>query len=166
MKKLYKILLSSLIMVLLAAAIFFFSEQSGADSHSLSSSVATMVAARWAKLFGGKSKFYDVDLLAKMLDGPIRKLAHLTIYMFLGLGASISFHFINDWKIKFRHVFICVLIVFLVACLDEANQFYSGGRGASFGDVIIDTVGGCIGIYIVFIIRDFFRHIRNGINRH
>ena len=72
---------------------------------------------------------------------------------------------VEFYKKLFWHLLICVLTVALVASLDEFNQYYSGDRGASLSDVFIDSVGGCIGIYLVFVIKDFIQHIINGINR-
>ena len=165
MKTIYKVLFSILLITLLVAAIFFFSEQSGADSHTISKSVSEKIAEVWADTFWEGHAPYTKDILASMLDAPVRKLAHICIYTALGLGTCIAANVISGRKIRFWHLLICILLVTLVASLDEFNQYYSGDRGASLGDVFIDSVGGCIGIYLVFIIRDFIQHIINGINR-
>ena len=150
---------------LLVAAIFFFSEQSGADSHSVSTKVCKKIADVWSATFWAEGTLYSKDMLAGMLDPPIRKLAHLLIYTALGCGTCIATHILTGKKVRFYQVFLCILIVMLVASFDEYNQYYSGGRGASLNDVWLDTVGGCIGIYLVFMARDFIKHIINGINR-
>ena len=51
MNTVYKILFSILLITLLVAAIFFFSEQSGADSHTVSKSVSEKIADVWADTF-------------------------------------------------------------------------------------------------------------------
>lgn len=165
MNKIYKILFSLLIVTLLVSAIFFFSEQSGTDSHSVSTSVCAKIADVWAKTFWTEKSQYSKELLARMLDAPVRKLAHLLIYTALGCGTCIAAHILSSGKVRFYHILLCILVVMLVASFDEYNQFYSGGRGASLNDVWLDSVGGCVGIYLVFMVKDFVRHIRQGIRR-
>lgn|GEM_PF-1591342 len=165
MKTIYKVLFSILFITLLVAAIFFFSEQSGTDSHTISQRVSERIADVWADTFWEGRVHYTREMLATMLDAPVRKLAHICIYTALGLGTCIAANVISCRKIRFWHLLICILVVALVASLDEFNQFYSGDRGASLSDVFIDSVGGCIGIYLVFMVQDFIRHIKNGIKR-
>ncbi len=165
MNKLYKILFSLLLITLLVAAIFFFSEQSGTDSHSTSTKICEKIADVWADTFWTDNTHFSKQLLAEMLDGPIRKLAHLLIYTALGCGACIVAYVLSEKKIRFYHIVLCILTVILVALFDEYNQYYSGGRGASLDDVKLDTIGGCIGIYFVFIIRDLVNHILNALRR-
>ena len=165
MKPIYKILLSLLLITLIIAAIFMFSEQSGADSHSLSRTFSTMIAKTWADTFGTNQSHYSIETLGDMLDNPVRKLAHICIYAVLGFANCIIAHIFVGKKLRFWHIGVCILVVSVVATFDELNQFYSNGRGASISDIILDTIGGCIGIYSVFILRDFFRHLKNGIQR-
>jgi len=165
MNKIYKYLFSLLILTLIVAAIFFFSEQSGTDSHSVSTQVCEKIANAWAETFWTEGTHFNRELLAKMLDAPVRKLAHLLIYTALGCGTCIAAHILSSGKVRFYHILLCILAVMLVASFDEYNQFYSGGRGASIGDVWLDTVGGCVGIYLVFMAKDFVRHIKRGITR-
>ena len=165
MAKIYRILFSLLLMTLLVAAIFFFSDQSGNDSHTVSTQVCEKIAEAWSETFWTDPGHYSKEILAKMLDAPVRKVAHVLIYMALGFGTCVIANILSGRKVRFYHVLLCILIVMLVASFDEYNQYYSGGRGASFGDVWLDTFGGCIGIYLVFMFKDFVRHIRNGIKR-
>ena len=165
MNKVYKILFSLLLITLLVAAIFFFSEQSGTDSHSASKQLSNGIAEVWAETFWYEGTQYSKEVLADMLDSPVRKIAHLFIYTALGCGTCIAANILSGRKVRFYHVILCILIVMLVASFDEYNQYYSGGRGASLKDVRLDTIGGCIGIYLVFMAQDLVRHIKNGIER-
>ena len=165
MNKIYKILFSLLLITLLISAIFFFSEQSGADSHSVSTKVCAGIADVWAETFWHEGNTFNKNILAAMLDGPVRKIAHLFIYTALGCGTCIIASILSEKKVRFFHILLCVLIVMLVASFDEYNQYYSGGRGASLNDIKLDTIGGCVGIYLVFMAKDFIRHIKNGIKR-
>ena len=147
------------------AAIFFFSEQSGSDSHSESAKVCAKIADVWSKTFWPENNKFSEPLLAEMLDAPVRKIAHLLIYTTLGFGTCLVANILSNQKIRFHHIFLCILFVALVASFDEYNQYYSGGRGASLNDVKLDTLGGCAGIYLIFMLKDFLRHIKNGWQR-
>jgi len=166
MNKIYRFLFSILLMFLLVAAIFFFSEQSGTDSNSISKQVSYKIAESWENTFSSKVSTSNIEFLAGKLNGPVRKAAHLSIYALLGFGACLGCNFVFGTKnMRFIHIICCILFVVLIASCDEINQFYSGGRGASAKDVLIDTIGGSFGIYFVFMIRDFCGHIKTGIQR-
>lgn len=41
----------------------------------------------------------------------------------------------------------------LVASLDETIQFFAGGRTATWHDVVVDSIGVCVGILAATLIR-------------
>ena len=75
----------------------------------------------------------------------IRKLAHLTEYGVLGMLATRIFRG-SLWTLW------PLLIVLLVATTDEWHQSFLGSRTGSAYDVLIDTVGGGIGVLCVWLI--------------
>lgn len=170
MKKIYKILLSLAIICSFTAAIFSFSEQSGSESHDYSKSVSYKIVSIVDTLVNKDS---DTSLngsgmtfiVANALDHPIRKLAHVCIYMALGFLVITSIWFVDDFDLHFSHIFCALLIVFLVGCTDEFIQSFSGGRGATIKDAFLDTFGGALGIYAHFVIRDVFVHFSHGIKK-
>lgn len=142
-------------------SIFFFSGQSKTESHAISKTLASQVATFWYTNIHYDYNEEKYRFLAYALDTPIRKLAHLCIYMTLGLITMSSFRFFLKNKVTFLHVALCILLVIFVAICDEINQYFSGGRGSSVRDVIIDAIGGLIGCYLSYMITDFIRHIKN-----
>lgn len=166
MKRTYKILLSLALVCVFIAIIFSFSEQNGNQSHSVSQKVSYKIVKT---ILSDKDSYLikdgSIESVAIALDGPVRKLAHITIYCGLGLILITASWFIFDYDLRFWHVLVALLIVFLVGICDESVQFFSGGRGSSIRDVFIDSFGGTIGIYLFFIIKDFFIHIINGIKK-
>ena len=160
MKHVYKSLTALIILLLITAMIFFFSEQSGTDSHSLSQRISGLLASKLLSHSHYYSEPSAYSFLQNVLDFPIRKLAHLLIYTLLGFGAMFSNYILHDKKPSLRHCFFSILIVFIVASLDETNQYFSDGRGATFSDVIIDTLGGMCGTYFFFILKDFTHRIK------
>lgn len=160
MKHVYKSLTALIILLLITAMIFFFSEQSGTDSHSLSQTVSGFLASKILVYSRYNSEPSAYSFLQSVLDFPIRKLAHLLIYTLLGFGAMFSKYILHDKKPALRHCLFSILLVFIVACLDETNQYFSGGRGASFSDVMIDTLGGTCGTYFFFILKDLLHRLK------
>lgn len=79
----------------------------------------------------------------------VRKGAHLTEYMILSI---LIYNTLSDY-IKIRKtVFIYSIIgVFLYACSDELHQMFVPGRAGRFTDVLIDTTGGIIGVFVVMV---------------
>lgn len=167
MKKIYKLLLSAATIFCFIAIIFSFSEQSGNESHTLSSDVTEEIIRTIIRLDSSAPNISDktMETFVRTFDGSIRKLAHLTIYFGLGFITTWLLWFIYDHDLHFSHIAIASLIVIIVGCGDEANQFFSGGRGSSIVDVMIDTCGGMLGIYSHFILRDFFIHLSHGIRK-
>lgn len=77
----------------------------------------------------------------------VRKGAHLTEYMILCL---LIYNVLSDYMEIGKKVFICSVVgVFLYACSDELHQTFVPGRAGRFTDVLIDTTGGIIGVFVV-----------------
>ena len=77
------------------------------------------------------------------LHGVVRTLAHFSEYALLGaLGAWCYRSYTN------KKIWLCVVDggVTLMAVLDEWLQTFSAGRGAQFTDVVVDVLGGGVGI--------------------
>jgi len=121
------------------AIIFIFSHQTGAAS-SISSQRLIIIL-----------QFIGIDVnsvYGHLSQLVIRKLAHLFEYFILCLL------FYNLFKDYLKHPMIySVFFTFLYACTDEAHQLFVLNRSASTVDVIIDTLGGFLGIGAVYLIR-------------
>jgi len=93
------------------------------------------------------------DQVFETLHFIFRKCCHLTEYAILGLlvfrALSHSRTPLPLWS--WPRVGGTLLIVFLYACSDEYHQCFVPGRTALFSDVCIDTSGGAIGLFILFI---------------
>lgn len=107
--------------------IFWFSDQNGEESLKQSNFILR----------------YLKDLL-EVVGLDVRKVAHFTIYMSLGISLTLSRE-----KKNVRTFAEVVAFVFLYACSDEFHQSFVPGRGPSFKDVIIDTCGGVTGALLV-----------------
>ena len=73
----------------------------------------------------------------------VRKLAHFSEYFILGLLLHNMF---NNFKIN--NYYVLVLICIIYACSDEIHQLFIKGRTCSVIDVLIDTLGSSLYIFI------------------
>ena len=134
------------LIVITCYKIFTFSAEEGKVSSSTSKKVAIVIIKITNK------NIAEQELLEKvaLLEPFIRKLAHFSIYMFLGiLVASCSITFKWGFLKRFN---ISVLFNFVYACTDEYHQLFVPGRSGRILDILIDTLGAFSGIVLVLII--------------
>lgn len=78
----------------------------------------------------------------ELLSFIIRKLAHFTEYFILGL-LVINFIIRYDKKI-----IIAILLCIIYATSDEIHQIFVPGRSCQITDIMIDSLGSIMGIYL------------------
>lgn len=107
-------------------------------------------------LNGNKLSERDLEKLTKKINPVIRKIAHFSIYMIL---AIFTYMFIEELNIKSKSekerlrkniIFTCIFCI-IYAVFDEIHQIYVPGRTGKAIDVIIDTLGSCMGIAVLFL---------------
>ena len=144
--KIIKIILVILWMIL----IFIFSNQPADDSSKLSDGII-LKTVRFVEKIVDKD-FNDEEVLEKFVK-PVRKLAHFTIYLILGL---LVIWMLQDYDFNIKkQMIISVLICILYACSDEIHQLFISGRSGEIMDVFIDSLGSYIGINIFVIIKKY-----------
>ena len=80
----------------------------------------------------------------------VRKIAHVAEYALL--GAHLAFA-PSLWCVRARFSStVSILFGTLVALIDEGIQRFVPGRGASLGDVLIDTLGYLFGLVLIFVL--------------
>ena len=128
--------------------IFMFSSNSGTASRKKSDSVIiNLVEVISNKKVNNK----DRDKYIEKYVFPVRKCAHFTIYLILGI---LVISLLSEYRIlNFKTVLYTLLIVFLYACSDEFHQLFVSGRSSEIGDVLIDSSGGFIGSYLYYLFR-------------
>ena len=147
-----KILL--LILVLIGCiTIFCFSEFSAMDSSKQSRGVTYNILKI---LNGNKLSEKELIKLTKKINPVMRKIAHFSIYMIL---AIFTYMFIENLNIKSKSekerlrkniLYTCIFCI-IYAIFDEIHQIYVPGRTGKLIDVIIDTLGSCVGITIILL---------------
>ena len=130
-KKIFKITLVLLWMTL----IFSFSNQVADDSSKLSDG---LIKNTIGKVF----KIEEKEELDKFIT-PVRKSAHFCIYLILGLLVLNCFDIVNT-----KTIIYSIIICLLYSISDEIHQMFIDGRSGEVRDIIIDTIGSTIGIYL------------------
>lgn len=82
----------------------------------------------------------NIDLLTII----IRKLAHITEYLILGI---LMINCLKDYKINKLYL-VSILLCIIYSMLDEFHQTFINGRSGEIQDILIDTIGIITGILI------------------
>ncbi len=133
--------------------IFQFSNEDATASSSRSSIVMRKIIDifPYTRNLSEKTK----EKIVEKSQPIIRKLAHFSIYMVVGIliMAFISTYRLLLWK----KLVISIGVGVLYAISDEYHQSFVPGRSAELRDVIIDTSGVIMGILIVLVIISVYK---------
>ena len=149
-KKLVKLIL----IVLWMGLIFSFSQEDGTMSTSKSDKVILKIYKSFnkEKLTEKEQK----EIIDKFVF-PIRKAAHFSEYLILGI---LIISFISEFKaLEIKYLILAIFISMLYAISDEIHQLFVSGRSARVFDVVIDTLGATTGIFIYNFIKNKIRII-------
>ena len=83
----------------------------------------------------------------------VRKCAHLAEYAFCAIllwRALRQFTREDTRPWNWREAGWTLVMVFAYACTDEIHQSFVPGRGAAFHDVLLDTLGGALGLLVLW----------------
>lgn len=131
-----------------AGTIFYFSSQPARQSDNTSEGfIVTLI-----KLFDVSDAFSqsEIEEIAAALNGPIRTLAHFSIYALLGFLIALL---LNEYAFIYPNIiFYSVFSSFLYACSDEYHQTFIAGRSAQLEDIIIDTLGSLCGAVFALLV--------------
>lgn len=147
-----------IICITIVGFIFYNSSQSGVSSNDRSRGIMKKIIESdyISSSFNGVNK----DKLNKLF----RKCAHVAEYCLLAFILSVVFKILKVNNGKYTiHILFTVL---LVAVLDEFYQMYIPGRNSNVLDVLIDFLGGIIGVIIFSIMKNILSSLRKalGIN--
>ena len=134
-----------ILLILLMIAIFCLSAQP-ADESTITSGRFCRLAARL--LF---SNFHSMDsstqkMIISGLTHIVRKAAHFTEYTVMG------FLWYLLLRKKRRNILLSIGATAFYAASDELHQKFVAGRSGQISDVLLDTCGGCFGVFIAFVL--------------
>ena len=141
-----KKVIKGLIVVLCMLSIFLFSTDNSRESTSKSNRVILGITNLFHKDLSNKEKEKIID----MFFVPIRKMAHFGIYLVLGISLI---SFFREFSIPIlKLLLLSIFLAFLYACSDEIHQLFVPGRSGQFSDVLLDTLGASVGIFIYYLL--------------
>lgn len=127
-------------------SIFLFSTDNSRESTSKSNRVILGITNLFHKDLSNKEKEKIID----MFFVPIRKMAHFGIYLVLGISLI---SFLREFSIPIlKLLLLSIFLAFLYACSDEIHQLFVPGRSGQFSDVLLDTLGASVGIFIYYLL--------------
>ena len=132
--------------------IFNFSNQKATISTNVSNSFIDKTIIKVYKIIDDDLTVDKEENIRKNFFVPIRKIAHLTVYLILGILVFIT---LKEYNVKEDIIYYTILICFLYSISDEIHQLFILGRSGEFKDVLIDTLGSTIGVFIIKKITKF-----------
>ena len=134
-----------IIVIFWMSLIFYFSSFNGIDSTKQSQGFLYNTLGKIIDIVNPSMDVEKKDLIIQRLDTPIRKIAHASVYFIL---AIFIYLLLKEYGIK--HIYlISFIICFLYACSDEIHQLYVSDRSGEILDVLIDSVGVVIALFII-----------------
>ncbi len=80
-------------------------------------------------------------------DFILKKTAHVIIF---GIFCSLVYRAINKSLLKQKYAgYLSVILTFFYGVTDEIHQSFTPGRDATLRDVLIDTFGGILAMYVI-----------------
>lgn len=130
--------------------IAYNTSQTGESSNNTSVSITEGIINKTQSVINNSNNSSIIkndDYFIKKLNKYIRKFAHGFEFLVLAL---IVFSALKSFNIKNRECIIYTLfIVLLYAVIDEYRQLYIPGRNSSVRDIVIDFIGGIVGVIIL-----------------
>lgn len=136
----------SILIVIWMFVIFSLSNQPANDSTELSDGFISSTIGNIYRFFDRDISNDDLNEIKVRYTYPVRKLAHFTIYMILGILVTLL---VREYNVSFYKCLLFSLFVcFLYSISDEIHQLFVLGRSGEIRDVLIDTSGSFVGIFL------------------
>lgn len=141
----------AIIAIAWCATIFKFSAMNSETSNNKSKGITEQLISKVLDATneaGITDSHPDDEKLAKaanLINAPLRKVAHATVYFVLAIILLILGRVIFGGR---KYLLTCaatILLCFLFAMTDEYHQTFVDGRTGQFMDVLIDTAGAYVG---------------------
>lgn len=132
-----------ILIILCMVTIFMFSSDDATKSTKKSDGVIIHISNFFSK--GHLSREQQEKLIDEFVV-PVRKSAHFFVYMILGI---LLISFICEFSLSTQKtIFLAIFLAFLYACSDEVHQLFVPGRSGQVKDVLLDTLGASVGIFM------------------
>lgn len=157
MKKQTILRIISIIFVLAwMVTVFMLSHQVAEESSKTSSNFITVII----KLFNKDIEQEQLETIMLKVETIVRKLAHFVLYT-LG-GMLITIMFINFKEYITKTKIASFLLGATYAITDEIHQLFIPGRSGEIRDVLIDSTGILLGVFIIYLLMRIKGMFRSG----
>lgn len=129
--------LSIIPVIIWALAIFIMSSFNAEESANQSNFIVNIIAS-----------IFNINNIS-LLSLIIRKLAHFTEYLILGVLVINMFTKNNVRKAYLLSILLCIIY----ATSDEIHQIFTPGRACQIKDILIDSIGSITGIYLFKLLK-------------
>lgn len=136
--------------ILTSTMIFGFSNQDAEQSGRISTKITKIITSRIKSI--QEKEQAKREQIEHKIESIIRKIAHYTIYTFLGIQIML---FANTFNLKdIDKISFGLISGIIYATTDELHQGFIPGRAAQITDVMLDSLGVLTGIFIsLFLIK-------------
>lgn len=138
-----KKIISFIVLILWMIVIFSFSSADANKSTGTSDKVITTMIEIKDKITNNETPNNEKEIIVKNSSFYIRKIAHITEYLILGF---LMFNLLKQYSVT--NIYYAIGLSILYSCTDEFHQLFISGRSGSIRDVLIDSIGILIGIYL------------------
>ena len=135
--------ISIISLILWMIVIFSFSSADANKSTGTSDKVITTMIEIKDKITDQETPISEKEIIVKNSSFYVRKIAHITEYLILGL---LMFNALKQFNIL--NIYYAIILCILYSCTDEFHQLFINGRSGSFRDILIDTIGILLGTYL------------------
>lgn len=162
MKKLIAILL----LFMFAGGMYYFSSQDGITSTKQSNKVVEIiedirdkVTLKDDRIISIKEKIFNKLKQYGNKSYVVRKLAHFSIYACIGISMAYVIYLFS--KKVLISSFLAFILTGMYAYYDEFRQLSVIGRSGSLKDVLIDSSGAFVGIFVFIILVGGIKSIKS-----
>ena len=137
------------LVILWCTIIFLFSNESGAESDVRSKGVLNGIITVYDKITNTNRTPEEVEEILEKGNHLIRKTAHFTVYLVLGILVIQCFdpkHYPISKRILYSLLFCAIY-----ASFDEFHQLFLSGRSGQIQDVLLDSSGSLTGLFFYFL---------------
>lgn len=143
-----KKIISIILLIFWMCLIFCFSHQPSYNSDKTSNNVIDKIINVVERITNYEYNEEELNIINRKLVFPVRKSAHFTIYLILGI---LFYNLIKLYMNNNRKIFVVSMLLSVIyACSDEIHQLFIFGRSGELRDVLIDSIGSLLGIIIVY----------------
>lgn len=132
---------------------FGFSAQEGEQSSSISGKIARPITDSLAQRQGLTGQAYWK--LYAQVDFAVRKTAHFSEYMLLGLLLTLL---LDSYRVRWHWLSWAGCTIYAAA--DEIHQLFVAGRTGKWQDVVLDSSGALAGLLLAMLVLWLIRRRR------